>query len=196
MTAATVAVVLAGGEGRRMGGSKPLRRLGHTTLVEHAVALARGWCDTVAVAVRHADQVGAVDAALLLDDRAIPGPAAGLASALEFGERQFARRVLTLPCDMPRLPRDLLSRLEAGLAGGAAVAVAASGGRLHPVCALWHVRARPRLSPYIAAGRSSLKGFAEACGMAVVDWPAGEHDPFANANTPEDLAALQPEFGF
>jgi molybdopterin-guanine dinucleotide biosynthesis protein A len=45
-------VVLAGGEGRRMGGRKPLRAFGGGTLIGHAVALARTWSSTVAVAVR------------------------------------------------------------------------------------------------------------------------------------------------
>lgn len=194
-------VVLAGGEGRRMGGSKPLRRLGATTLIANALELARGYGGPVAVAVRSADQVGEVGATLLLDDPAIPGPLAGLASALRFARDSGTARVLTLPCDMPRLPADLAARLAAALDASpqAQVAVAASGDRLHPVCALWNVSALERLRPYAGGGQSSLKGFARACGAAVVMWEAGEHDPFANANTPDELDALQPaacSFGF
>ncbi|WP_240606456.1 molybdenum cofactor guanylyltransferase [Phenylobacterium kunshanense] len=184
-------VVLAGGEGRRMGGGKPLRVLDGATLLEHALARARGWSRSVAIAVREAGQAGDVDARLILDHPAIGGPAAGLASAFAFAREQGASRLLTVPCDAPRLPADLPIRLAAALTGDVGCAVAASLGRLHPTCALWRVEMAQRLPAYLEQ-RASLRGFAEACGMAVVDWDAGpEDDPFANVNTPEDLAALE-----
>lgn len=193
MSDLTTVVVLAGGDGRRMGGGKPLCAFGQTTLVGHAVSLARRWSRSVAVSVRSADQVaGATGATLVFDDPAIQGPAAGLSAALAHAARQGALRLLTLPCDAPRLPDDLLARLGAAMDGGAAVAVAASMGRLHPTCALWRVSCASRLPAYLV-GRASLRGFADDCGMAVVEWPAQPGaDPFANANTPAELEALQP----
>lgn len=191
-----VTVILAGGEGRRMGGSKPLRRLGRTTLVGRALELAHGYSPMVAVAVRDDSQVaGAVDVPMLLDDPKIPGPLAGLASALRLARGQGAQAVLTIPCDAPRLPADLGQRLQAALGPMSDVAVASSGGRLHPVCALWRVGVLDALPAYIASGAASLAGLAGAVGMSVVEWPAGEADPFANANTPEELDALQPNQG-
>jgi molybdopterin-guanine dinucleotide biosynthesis protein A len=184
--------VLAGGEGLRMGGEKPLRAYGSDTLLGHAVALARSWSSQVAVSVRDAAQVrGATDAPLIFDDPALGGPLAGVAAALDHARRIGADRALTVPCDTPHLPADLAERLEAGL-GGSLVAMAASGGIIHPVCALWRPEAAERLAAYVATGRGSLRGFGEACGMATVDWPMEGGDPFANANTPQELQALQP----
>ncbi|HEY0649349.1 molybdenum cofactor guanylyltransferase [Phenylobacterium sp.] len=193
MSGVTAVVVLAGGEGRRMGGAKPLRPFGQTTLVAHALGLARRWSRVMALSVRAADQVaGVTGVQLIRDDRGVPGPAAGLASAFAFATEQGAARILTLPCDAPRLPDDLLAQLAAAVDKGAAVAVAASLGRLHPTCALWRISCASRLPAYLA-GPASLRGFAADCGMAVVDWPAqAGDDPFANANTPAELAALQP----
>jgi molybdopterin-guanine dinucleotide biosynthesis protein A len=192
----TLAVVLAGGEGRRMGGGKPRRRFGAVSLVAHAVSLARRWSPEVAVAVRSADQaVGEAEAPLILDDPAVEGPLAGLAAALAHAAETDAALLLTLPCDAPRLPADLLARLSQALAADGLVAVAASNGRLQPTCALWRPAAAARLPDYLASGRRSLHGFAEACGMAVADWTHDGDDPFANANTPEELAALQPRTG-
>ncbi len=179
-----------------MGGAKPLRRLGPTTLVGRALALARNYSRAVAVAVRDSAQVAsAVDAPLLLDDPAIEGPLAGLASALHFAVRQGADCVLTLPCDSPCLPPDLAIRLQGALSDGQRVAMGRSAGRLHPVCALWRVEALDALPAYLATGRRSLGGFAAAVGMTAVDWPCLEIDPFSNANTPGELEALQPDRG-
>jgi molybdopterin-guanine dinucleotide biosynthesis protein A len=198
----TLAVVLAGGDGRRMGGSKPLRQLGATTLVANALGLAQSYCPAVAVALRSPEQLaGAVDAELLIDLPGLEGPLGGLAAALEHARRLGAARVLTLPCDAPRLPSDLRVRLEAALDGDgpARVAVAASGGRLHPTCALWRTDSQAALSAYAASGGRSLRGLAGELCMAIVAWEYGDSDPFANANTPQELAALQPQadaFGY
>lgn len=189
-----VCVVLAGGEGRRMGGGKALRRLGSTTLGGRALDLARGYAGAVAVAVRHDRQMEDTgDAVVILDDPAIPGPLAGLASAIAHARTLGAQRVLTIACDMPRLPPDLFERLEAALdrEPDVRVAVAASRARLHPVCALWPTDAAAELAAYAAAGRASLRGFAADLGHTVVEWDARDGDPFVNVNTPADLAALQ-----
>jgi molybdopterin-guanine dinucleotide biosynthesis protein A len=63
----------------------------------------------------------------------------------------------------------------------------ASGGRLHPVCALWRARAADGLGAYVASGRRSLRGFAEAVGYATVEWGTEPIDPFFNVNDADDL---------
>ena len=50
-------VILAGGEGTRIGGGKPLRRLAGERLIDHALRTAHGWSNMVAVAVRDPGQM-------------------------------------------------------------------------------------------------------------------------------------------
>jgi len=185
-------VVLAGGEGRRMGGGKPLRMLEGRPLIEHALEIARCQSSLVAVAVQSPAQVDHRSDVVLLPDAPQPrGPLAGLVSALAFAERCGEDVVLTLPCDAPRLPADLGHRLLNGLGPRDQVAMAQSNGRLHPVCAVWRVSVRPVLDAYLVSGRASLKGLASLAGMAVVDWGSLSPDPFVNLNTLQDLAAVQ-----
>lgn len=176
-------VILAGGEGRRIGGGKPLQRLGGRALIDHAIARALSWSDEVAIAVRAADQIGDLGIPLLVDPPGLDGPLGGLAAALSFGRET----VLSIPCDAPFLPDNLPERLVAALTDHAA-ALAASGGHVHPVCGLWRVNARARLPAYAASGRRSLIGFAEAVGFTTVEWP---DEAFFNVNSPEDLAAAE-----
>ena len=185
-----VVLVLAGGEGSRIGGGKPLRRLGGETLASRAVAAARNWSDDVRVAVRSPGALGALDAEELSDDPAVEGPLGGLAAGLRFARGAAREAVLVIPCDMPFLPADLAPRLAGGI-GEAAAAVASSGGHLHPVCALWRVEALDRLPDYLATGRRSLHGFAEAVGHVVIEWPVAPSDPFFNINSEADLRAAQ-----
>ena len=184
-------VILAGGEGRRIGGGKALRSLAGRTLLQHALERARGWSEAVAVSVREAGNVEGPEGVSILMDGLGQGPIAGIASALRFARDAELDAVLTIPCDTPFLPPDLLDRLSDALAPAVRAAVAASGGRLHPSCTLWRADAAEALLPYLEAGRSSLKGFAAEVGMASVEWPTGRYDPFFNINDAEDLAAAE-----
>jgi molybdopterin-guanine dinucleotide biosynthesis protein A len=167
-------VILAGGEGRRIGGGKPQRLLAGETLLDRALRRARGWSDEILVAAREGGD--------LRDDPAIEGPLGGVAAALALGGE-----ILTIPCDMPFLPDDLPVRLRSD----AAATVAASGGHVHPVCALWTPEAGAGLPAYLATGRRSLKGLAEAVGCRTVDWPVEPFDPFFNVNDEAGLTRAE-----
>jgi molybdopterin-guanine dinucleotide biosynthesis protein A len=148
--------------------------LGGETLLDRALRRARSWSGEVLVAARAGGDI--------TDYPTIEGPLGGVAAALALGGD-----VLTIPCDMPFLPDDLPERLRSD----AAVTVAASGGHLHPVCALWKSAARAALPAYLATGRRALTGFAEAAGCQSVVWPAEPFDPFFNVNDSADLARAE-----
>jgi molybdopterin-guanine dinucleotide biosynthesis protein A len=184
-------VILAGGEARRMGGVKALRVWRGRPLIDHMLTLAKSYSDCVAVAVKDAEQVGDAGVPLIFDAPLVAGPLGGLAAALNFARERGRRFALTLPCDMPLLPIDLAARLTAALSGQDLAAMPRSSGQIHPVCTLWRAEAGAQMEGYVAGGQSSLRGFAERIGMAIVEWPPTQPDPFTNANTPDDLAALE-----
>lgn len=189
-----VVAVLAGGEGSRIGGGKPLMRLGGKTLLERAYDRARGWSSSAIISVRRPEQLGSCEFPWISDAAGIDGPLAGLAAALEWACRQGAGALLTIPCDMPFLPGDLRNRLINEI-GESDAAVASSGGELHPVCALWRKADTYQFADYCASGRRSLKGFAQHLGFAEVEWPTSPRDPFFNINSPDDLAAAEAMLG-
>ncbi|HET7577526.1 MAG TPA: molybdenum cofactor guanylyltransferase [Sphingomicrobium sp.] len=186
MTADAAVVILAGGEGSRIGGAKPLQLLAGERLIDRALRMARGWSDVVAIVVRHTDQAGGVDVPILVDEDGVEGPLAGLIAAIGFAREIRRPFVLTIAADMPFLPRDLLQRLRIAI-GESACAIARSGGHLHPVCGLWRVSALASVDPYLGTGKRSLKGFAEAIGFVAVEWPAKPSDAFFNINDTVDL---------
>jgi molybdenum cofactor guanylyltransferase len=186
---APLVLLLAGGDGSRIGGGKPLRRLGARSLIEHALAAARSWSDALAISLREPGQLGQLPAPVIVDAPELGGPLGGLAAGLAHAAQTGRETLLTIPCDMPFLPPDLALRL-AGAIGSKQAALAASGGRLHPVCGLWRTEARDLLPVYVATGRRSLNGLAEHVGFEAVEWP-GTPDPFFNVNSAEDLAAAE-----
>jgi molybdopterin-guanine dinucleotide biosynthesis protein A len=186
MRSGVAVVILAGGEGRRIGGGKPLKTFRGERLIDRALALARSWSDRIAIAVRDRSQVSAVDAPLIADAD-VPGPLGGLVSGLNFAKAERSGFLLVIPADMPFLPRDLFERLREAI-GEDACAVAASGGRLHPVCSLWRTGALAAAESYAASGRRSLKGLAASLGSSTIEWAAEPVDPFFNINTSAQLA--------
>ena len=187
----TIAVViLAGGEGRRIGGNKPSRMLAGMSLLDRAIAYARSQARLAAVAVREERQARNVDIPLIRDEGEIDGPLGGLVAALRFARDEGAYSALTIPADIPFLPPDLADRHLETLQQERA-AIPCSGGNLHPVCGLWRVEALDAVPEYLASGRRSLKGFAELVGYVAVDWPAIPLDPFFNINSEQDLAEAE-----
>jgi molybdopterin-guanine dinucleotide biosynthesis protein A len=179
-------VILAGGEGKRIGGGKPLKTFRGERLIDRALGQARQWSDIVVLAVRERSQVSSVPIDLILDAD-VPGPLGGLIGGLKFARDLGCSLVLTVPVDMPFLPPDLLDRLRAAMRDPGC-ALAASGGHLHPVCGLWRAADVDRAQEYAASGRRSLKGLAELLGSVTVQWGTEPVDPFFNVNTSEDLA--------
>ncbi len=185
------AVILAGGEGRRIGGDKPLTLLANRTLLDRAIALARTWSDAVAVSLREPGHCPLPNGIMpLLDDQG-EGPLAGVQSALRFARERGLEAALTIPCDVPFAPADLPRKLCDALSPKAGAALATSGGILHPACALWKCAALEALPDYRSTGKSSLKGFAAHIRFATAEWPCEPFDPFFNINTPTDLAAAE-----
>lgn len=182
--------VLAGGEGKRIGGRKPQILLGGMTLLDRAYAFAREWSDRCIIVVRSPDQIGPAASPTIADMPKVMGPLAGLAAALGWARDEGVELILTIPCDMPFLPEDLPSRLVATI-GENGAALASSNGRLHPVCGLWRTNCLDQLAQYRKTGMSSLRGFAAQVGHVVVDWPSVPRDPFFNINDPDDLEAAR-----
>src|SRR5580698_1224360 len=130
-----VAVLLAGGLGRRMGGGdKPLRVLHGRTMLDHVIARIK---PQVRAMVLNANGDPARFSGWGLEVVAdplpdLPGPLAGVLAGMRWAAARYpdAGAVLSVPTDTPFLPDDLVARLLAArAASGLPIACAASGGR-------------------------------------------------------------------
>ena len=191
-------LILAGGQGSRMGGlDKGLQMLLGRPLVAHVhERLAPQVASVLISANRHQDEYRAWSKQVMSDSRPdYPGPLAGIEAALAALARHAPALpwLATVPCDAPRLPTDLVTRLaHAALAGQCQVAIAHDGERVHPVFALIHVDALPVLRAYIATGRRRADGWYASLPSVLVDFSDCPR-AFVNLNTPEELDALGAE---
>lgn len=208
-------VLLAGGQSRRMfagaaeagahqsetpqAGDKGLLELAGAPMIAHVIA-------------RLAPQVGA----LVINANGDPGrfatfglpvvadtlaghigPLAGVLAGMRWAarERPGTTHLVSVSTDAPFLPRDLVARLATALRqsqGGERIALARSGGHLHPVIGLWPVALADDLEQALRDGVRKVLAWTDRHGTLGVDFAdeivAGHAvDPFFNANTPAEL---------
>ncbi|WP_206420097.1 molybdenum cofactor guanylyltransferase MobA [Minwuia thermotolerans] len=197
-----VGVILAGGLARRMGGGqKALLELGRRPLVAHAIARLTPQVAALALNV-NAEMAAYERFGLPLVADTVPGfagPLAGILAGMDWaaGAHPEGSLLLSAPTDAPFLPDDMAARLGAALTDeAAAVAVCASGGRHHPVAALWRMDLRESLREALTARDiRKIDRFTAEHRVALVEWPATPSDPFFNVNRPEDLTRAEALLG-
>ncbi|MBK6335764.1 MAG: molybdenum cofactor guanylyltransferase [Betaproteobacteria bacterium] len=182
-------IVLAGGMGRRMGGvDKGLVQLAGRPMVEHVLTRLRPQVDDVLInANQNLDRYAAFGVPVVADAiGGFAGPLAGLHAGMTAAHRDL---VVTVPCDSPFLPDDLVARLLAGLvAGDAQLAVARTFDQPHPVFALVRRALLPHLTAFLEGGGRKIDAWYATLPAVEVAFD-DEADAFRNINTSDELAA-------
>ncbi len=121
-----------------------------------------------------------------------PGPLAGFLAGLEHCETPY---LVTVPCDTPNFPHDLVARLAAALvAQDADIAMAATlehgHAQVQPVFCLMAARLIESLVVFTQSGQRKIDRWTgqHRCATVLFD----DADAFFNANTLADLQRLQP----
>lgn len=187
------AVVLAGGEGRRMGGvDKGLMDIaGRPTAAWALERLGPQAAQLMINANRSLDDYRRLTGHVVSDepgntDEPFAGPLAGFLAAMN---ATTAAWLLTLPCDAPFAPPDLARRFaDILMREKTRIAVAEAGGRLQPAHAMMATDLRTDLAQALAAGERKVMRWVQKHPYSVVNFD--DHpDAFINMNTPEELAA-------
>lgn len=186
------AIILAGGRSSRMGGGdKCLLRLDGRPLLAHVLDRIKPQaCAFLINSNSDPALFGEFEMAVRADAVAgRPGPLAGILTGLSWAREMSATHILTVPCDTPWLPEDLVERLRHELQRtGADIAVARDPERVHPVIALWPVKLAPRLAADLDAGARSVCRWLKQFDVCESQFPAAH---FSNLNTPAELLAAQ-----
>ena len=194
--------VLAGGRSSRFGSDKGTALFGGTTLADHAAA-------AIAPFVGEVIRVGGADGIVDLPSPGL-GPLGGIAAALDHAGRHGFDSVVTIACDMPRLPDGLAAALlrrapsycvEAPVLGH--WPVSALPELLNQLCVPAKAGTQPRRARSDRSGDDptshspSRENRKQKTGPSIRFWaqtigaiPIGSAHPIANVNTPADLLAL------
>jgi molybdopterin-guanine dinucleotide biosynthesis protein A len=187
-----IGVVLAGGAGRRIGGSKAIVELRGTPLVLYPLRALQAVLAEVVVVAKQGTALPPLPAVPIWIEPAEPRhPLAGIVHALEgagatTGIEGLAREILVSAGDLPFLDPELVERLVHADAHGAPAVVPRVGGRLQPLLARYAPAAHAPLSAALHADPlPSLTDAVAALDPCVLDFE--DELPFFNVNVPEDV---------
>ena len=184
-------VILAGGQGRRMGGvDQGLKLLRGRAMVEWVIERFGPQVEELLVNANQNLETYAAFGYRVIPDEigGFAGPLAGLHRGLS--EARCAL-VATAPCDSPFLPHDLVSRLAQQLDARAAdLAVARTGEQPHPVFCLCRRSVLPSLTAFLESGGRKIDAWYSA--LSVVEVPFDDKAAaFSNINTEDELASFE-----
>ena len=186
-TVSVTGVILSGGRATRMGGvDKGLMPFRGRTMVEWVLDRIEPQVAEVLISAnQNLDRYLAFGHPVLTDRiTGFAGPLAGLHAALHVARSDL---VISVPCDSPFLPSDLVWRMTQALASRESdVAVARTGNDTHPVFCLCRAALLPHLSTFLEEGGRKVDAWYAAlnvCEVAFDDRAQG----FVNVNTLEQL---------
>jgi molybdenum cofactor guanylyltransferase len=185
-TSSTIStVILAGGQGSRMGGNKALQNLRGRPLIDWVFAVVRPQSAEVLISANENQTAYAHLGCPVIADHlpGYAGPLAGLQAAMQQANCAW---VASVPCDTPYLPQDLIARLCTAM-GDAEAAVAVVAGRRQPAIALYRKNVLPKLDAYLQRGERKVGGWLDTLHVneAVFD----DADAFTNFNSLAELEA-------
>ena len=184
-------VILAGGQGSRMGGiDKGLKDFRGRPLVGYAIERLAPQVDELLVnANRNPEMYARFGYRVIADEiEGFAGPLAGFERGLAHASGSL---VVTVPCDSPFLPMDLVKRLGDALHSHTAdLAVAKTGDQAHPVFSLMRRSVHASLRDFLSQGQRKIDRWYSA--LRVVEVPFDdEAEGFLNINTLDELSGLE-----
>ena len=196
-------VILAGGKGRRMGGKeKALIHLLDRPLLSYVLEKVSGKVAPIALNINtNFDSFQKFVYKIIKDPiKGRLGPLAGILASLNWAKEINHDWVMTLPCDTPFLPKNLVQSMveTKNKTPEVDLVVAKSRGFNHPVIALWKSDISQKLQSALNEGVRKIDIFTAQLNIAYVDFDKiqnSDFDPFTNLNSPQDLILAQQILG-
>lgn len=160
------AIVMAGGESRRMGQDKALLKIDGVPLIMRIVDGLRPHFKEILISANDSQRYSFLKLPVIPDREPRRGPLMGIASALEAAVHDTA---FVHACDIPDTDVDLAQMLLRACRGCVAAVPRSSSGRLEPLFAAYRKEALPAMREMIASGESRIRPLFERCPTTVVE---------------------------
>ena len=186
------AVILAGGQGSRLGGvDKGLIELDKIPLVEHLINRIQPQVSEIIISAnRHISDYKKFGFSVYKDDiDDYAGPLAGILKALQKSQSEW---LLVVPADCPFVASDLASRLIENIKNNK-IAIPDDGKYLHPTFALIHKSLDNSLNNFLTQGERKARVWMQQQAHTIVDF-SDQAESFININTEDELQNAKQHF--
>jgi molybdopterin-guanine dinucleotide biosynthesis protein A len=178
-----IGVVLAGGQGRRMGGSKLNVQLRGRPLIDYPLQALRQVLGDVAVIAKPEVQLPPLSGVTVWIEPAEPHhPLVGIVEALALSG---PRAVLVCAADLPFVTPALIGRIAHCEPGRAPAVIASCRGRTQPLLGCYLPAAGPLLAPAAKLAEEPVRRAVAAIHPVHVE--VADPEELFNVNSPEDL---------
>jgi molybdopterin-guanine dinucleotide biosynthesis protein A len=189
------ALILAGGESRRMGQDKAMLVLDGKTLLEHVATTMKQVFPNVIVSVRRLRE--GIETRQVCDEQEARGPLGGLVAGMAHVDTPW---MFAVACDMPFVKADMIAQLakyrfELVNQNPPQAIVPMIDGHAQPLAAFYVTDTLAVLRKYLAMGDNSIRGVLRNLNVRYVsEAELGGSDPqlrsFFDLDTPEDFAQV------
>jgi len=184
-------IILAGGQARRMGGQdKGLIQLAQKPMIEYVLNAIQPQVDAIIINANRNRTIYEKYGFPVVADQieGYCGPLAGMASGLQAANTPF---VVTVPCDSPLIPDDLVQKLYSTMQDeDAEICTAHSSGRMQPVFTLMKTEVLPSMLEFLNNGERKIDKWFEKHHLAIADF-SDQAETFMNINSEEELTAIE-----
>lgn len=185
------ALILAGGEARRMGGiDKGLITLNNKPLIEYVINSLETQVDKIIInANRNIEEYKKYNLDVVEDmQQGFHGPLAGMLTGLHHCHTDY---LLCVPCDSPFCPNDIAERLYQSVEeNNSDIAVVDDGKRIHPVFNLIKKELISSLSVFLQSGQRKIDRWFEEHKYVKCDF-SDKPKAFLNINSLEELKKIE-----
>jgi molybdenum cofactor guanylyltransferase len=177
-----IGVILAGGIGRRIGGSKALVELFGQPLIRYPLAAMQAVLDDVAVIAKPDTELPSLPGVAVWIEAA-PGrhPLVGLLEALRLAA---GRPILACAVDLPLVSPELIAAISEADPGGGAAVIASCAGETQPLLGCYQPQAA---APLTRTARSDVALRDAVAAIAPRLFEVADPELLLNVNAPEDL---------
>ena len=185
--------MLAGGLGRRIGGSKALVKLNRRPLISYPLEAVWRALGNVAIVAKIDTKLPSLPGiAVWIEPDEPRHPLTGIVHALVMAE---GRAVLACAADMPLVSAELVAAIACADPGPAPAVVASAGGELQPLLGCYHPATLERL----AGAQSGIPLRETIAAICPATYEVTDPNALFNVNSPADLlqasAMLRPVDG-
>lgn len=186
------AIILAGGQSRRMGRDKGLVSLNGKPMIQHVIDKAQSITHQVMIIANQPGYQNFGDTVYpdLIPDK---GPLGGIYTGLHYSQTEYN---LVLSCDIPLVPVSFLKSLV-NYRGKNQAYIPVHEKQQQPLCAVYKKEIWVQMKSSIEAGELSVRKFLEKIDTTFIEisnFEIEHENWFANLNTPKDIEEHQTDY--
>ena len=191
-----MALIIIGGQSRRMGGGiKSLLEFNNKNIFDRILEKLTPQIEKIIISCNSENEKLAKYRLPVIKDlkEGYLGPLAGIHSAMNWSVNNTSEVewLITLPGDTPFIPDDIISKFQKQISKNIKIILAKSNNKIHPIIGAWHISLFRSLDRHLEIGTRKILSWAELHPIGFINYNYQNYDPFFNINTRDDIEKAQ-----